>query len=171
MPRIRGNDRYVAAGMRMVPNQSVQIRGNVYLPGGEVCERMHGDVFCAQDSGMNARKKKRYLLNMKASVCMLVILALIFGGVILGKAIKKGIMKDEIATVSANLITLRAQNRMNEQKVLESKETSKVCYKAVHDYGMVNRVGKEAVYILLDGHGGYTAQRGVNSYGLQASNK
>ena len=60
---------------------------------------------------------------------------------------------------------------MKEREVMEAKDTSKICYRAVHDYGMVNRVGRENVYIMLDGHGGYTAQRGVNSYGLQASNK
>lgn len=171
MPRVRGNDRYVTAGVRMVPNQSVQIRGNVYLPCGEVCERVHGDVFCAQDSGMNTRKKKHYVLNMKASICMLAILALIFGCIIIGKAVKKGELKSEIATMSANLVNQKEENRKNEQKVLDARDTSKLCYSAVHDYGMVNRVGREAVYIMLDGHGGYTSQRGVNSYGLQASNK
>lgn len=171
MPRVRGNDRYVTAGVRMVPNQSVQIRGNVYLPCGEVCERVHGDVFCAQDSGMNTRKKKHYVLNMKASICLLAILALIFGCIIIGKAVKKGNLRSEITAVSTNLESLREQNLLKVREVMEAKDTSKICYRAVHDYGMVNRVGRENVYIMLDGHGGYTAQRGVNSYGLQASNK
>lgn len=171
MPRIRGKDKYVTAGVRMVPNQSVQIRGNVYLPGGEMCERAHSDVFCAQDSEMAARRKKHYVMNTKAAVCLLAVLVLVFGGIIAGKAIRKSVIKDEIGMITSSLDTLIRQNRINEQKLDEARDTSKICYKAVHELGMINRMGKEAVYIMLDGQGGYIAQRGVNSYGLQASNK
>lgn len=171
MPRIRGDNRYVTAGTRMVPNQAVQIRSNVYLPGSEVCERIREDVFCAQDSDMYTRRRKHYVMNMKAAVCVLFILVLVFGCIIIGKAVRKNSMRKEINSIASNLETLTEQNRLNAKKLDDAREASKICYKAVRELGMVNRVGREAVYIMLDGNGGYTAQRGVNSYGLQAVNK
>jgi len=170
MSRIRGNNKYVTAGIRSVPNQFAQVRGNVRLPGGDVNERIHEDVFSAQDSGLRARRRGPLLMSTKLAAFILVLIIAVFGFIIGGKEIARQSIASDINGINESLDQLIAENADNQKQVNEARDPAKVCYLAVNIHGMVNSLGQEAVYITLDGYGGYTAQRSINGYGLQAAN-
>ena len=139
------NVQYAMAGVQAMPGMRMNVRSHVYIPDAEVgYDHEEGrQPYYAQ--GQCAVSKRALTIPANIGVIFLAAVFLFFGILVVGKAAQRAKLSREISAMETAIAQTLQDNTQLAVQVMEARDSSRICYAAAQNLGMVAATGVEAV--------------------------
>lgn len=139
---------YAAVGVQAMPGMRMNVRGNVCLPDSEAGtgQEMRQEPYRAASAGRR-RPRRHVMVPAWAGVIFLTAVFLLFGGLIIGKMVRRVEVVRSIETMRQEIAHTLEDNEEKSRQVLEARNSVRICYEAVQRLGMVAATDVQTISI------------------------
>ncbi|MBE5783012.1 MAG: hypothetical protein E7329_06820 [Clostridiales bacterium] len=140
------NVQYAMAGVQAMPGMRMNVHSNVRLPDGEVGYD-HQEARQPYFSMGTQIPVSRRSVTVPANIGIIFLAAvfLFFGILVVGKAAQRASLTREISALETSIAQINRDNTQLAVQVMEARDSSRICYAAAQNLGMVAATGVEAV--------------------------
>lgn len=148
MQAVRKNMQYATAGKHAVQADMMHVRGNVYLPYADAGRAEEGRRQAYVHDGPVPSSKRYWTVNRNGALVFLCLLFVFFGVKILTRVAARANESKNISAMQSSIAATIEENQRLAVKVAKARDSSRICYSAVQDLGMVSSAAVEAVPVI-----------------------
>lgn len=143
MPQERGSVPYAVAGEQHIPGVRMNVRSNVYVPGGDVGAR---EAFYA---GTDTPPRRRGAPTVRKSfaIVFLAAIACVMLALVTSALTQRARLSAEITGLYADIAATNDESVRLSNKVVEARDSMRICILAVQRFGMVSEEGVPTHYL------------------------
>ena len=143
MPQGRGNVQYAVAGTQSMPGVRMNVRSSEYVPGGDSDER--ASFYAGKEPP--ARRFKSPTVTRKSAFIFLTLLIIGMFFIVATKLYERSQISKDISRMYQEIAATAQKTQELERKVIDARDSVRICYLAVQKYGMVSEEGVETFYL------------------------
>ena len=143
MPQGRGNAQYAVAGTQNMPGVRMNVRSHVYVPDGDAAER--ASFYAGTEPPV-----RRFRSPSVRRTSAVVVLSLLAAFMVMHVAVKlytRSEISKDISRMYDEIAATQLKSAELEQKVIAARDSVRICYLAVQQYGMVSEDGVQTYYL------------------------
>lgn len=146
MHAVRRNMQYTVAGVQNNAMEAMMnVRGNVRLPDADAGRAADPERRAYVHDGPVPSSKKVLTVNRNGALIFLCLLFVFFGVKILSRVARRSAESKNISAMENSIAATILENRDLEVKLTSVRDSSRICYYAVQNLGMVSSAAVEAV--------------------------
>ncbi len=145
MQAVKRTMRYAQAGVHMNAGCMMNVRSHVSLPDAEAGRERDTDRQAYVHTGPVPSSKRVIRIPVKWVAAMLGVLVLIFVYRIGGKLNQRASETKQISSMEQAIVATIRENMDLEAKIAVCRDSSRICYRAVQELGMVSSAAVNAV--------------------------
>lgn len=137
---------YAMAGVQAMPGMRMNVRSHVYVPDAEAGEGSDRQPYYAAST----RKAPRRAATIPANIGIIFLCAvfLAFAILVLNKACQRAELSKRISAMESGIAQTITDNSQLTLEVMAARDSSRICYAAAQEMGMVAATGVEAVQVM-----------------------
>ncbi len=143
MPQGRGNTQYAVAGTQGMPGIRMNVRSSVYVPDGDAAQR--ASFYAGKEPP--ARKHKSLTVTRKSACIFLSLLTIVMFFSVATKLYERSQISKDITRMYQEIAATTIKTQELEKQVIAARDSVRICYLAVQQYGMVSEEGVQTFYL------------------------
>lgn len=145
MQAVKRSMRYAQAGVHAAPGGMMHVRSHVVLPDAEAGRERDGDRQAYVHRGPVPSSRRVIRIPVSWAAVILGVLALFFVIKIGGKLNQRASESKQISSMEQAIVATIRENMELETQVAKCRDSSRICYRAVQELGMVSSAAVNAV--------------------------
>lgn len=147
MSQARSMNGYATAGGQYAQDDYFHVSANVYVPDGDAGT---DSASCYRHHASKHRRKGPATLPVRSAALLLTVLALICGVTVGGKLHARKELSLSISAMQKSMDATRRDNLALTEEVAQARDSSRVCYIAVNEFGMIAAENARTHFIYVD---------------------
>ena len=149
MQAVRRNMQYASAGVQKNDFNRLRVQSHVYLPDATAgMEQDPQDRKAFVHDGPVPSSRRRFTVSRNAALIFLCVLFVVFGYQVLVRAVAKSQESKNISLMEQSIYNTILENQGYAVEVAQARDSSRICYRAVQELGMVSSAAVEAVPVV-----------------------
>ena len=140
------NAQYAIAGVQATPGIEMNVRSHVWAPDSEAGYESGRTPFYAQQTGR--RSGRALTVPCHAGVLLLAAVLIACALLIVSRTSRMKAVSDQINQMEAAMVRTAADNSQLAVEVAQARDSSRICYAAAQNLGMVAAAGVEVQYVV-----------------------
>lgn len=162
MQAVKRNMRYATMGVHQARNV-MNVRGSVRLPDADAGRDHESGRQAYAYQGVPPENRRTVTIPLSWALILLAIVALIFVIKIGGRLSRRAGETRQIASMEQAIAATIRENRDLTLEIAECRDSSRICYRAVQELGMMSSAAVEAVPVVAPDTRPYETQNAVST--------
>lgn len=137
---------YAMAGVQAMPGMRMNVRSHVHVPDAEAGYDGQRQPYYAAKTQRLPRRSATVPANV--GIIFLCAVLLTFGIMVLDRACQRAELSKNISAMEGSIAQTIIDNSQLTLEVMEARDSSRICYAAAQDLGMVAATGVEAIQVM-----------------------
>lgn len=137
---------YAMAGVQAMPGMRMNVRSHVHVPDAEAGYDGQRQPYYAAETQRLPRRSATVPANV--GIIFLCAVFLAFGIMVLDRACQRAELSKNISAMEGSIAQTIIDNSQLTLEVMEARDSSRICYAAAQDLGMVAATGVEAIQVM-----------------------
>lgn len=137
---------YAMAGVQAMPGMRMNVRSHVHVPDAEAGYDGQQQPYYAAETQRLPRRSATVPANV--GIIFLCAVFLAFGIMVLDRACQRAELSKNISAMEGSIAQTIIDNSQLTLEVMEARDSSRICYAAAQDLGMVAATGVEAIQVM-----------------------
>lgn len=142
----KGKMQYAMAGVQAMPGMRMNVRSHVHVPDAEAGHEGQWQPYYATETQKLPRRSATVPANV--GIIFLCAVFLVFGILVLDKACQRAELSKNISAMENSITQTIIDNSQLTLQVMEARDSSRICYAAAQDLGMVAATGVDAIQVM-----------------------